>query len=158
MADAVTVGALNVVEFGSSQVITIQNLTGSGDPDTPMQSLTFSNVALSVNGGPAQNLSNISPLNFDQVTLPGSEAITSFDLTASLGSSLIPVTVNGAAVNISPAISLTYRGAPLSGWRSNFDITVSDPPKSMPEPGIAALLAQGLPVAFLFWRRRGSTA
>jgi hypothetical protein len=161
----VVVGSLDLYNSGSgTDFLLITNLTGGGSP-APDQSLLFTNVQLSLNGGAPQSLPNIPAAGgVDEIDNLALASISSFDFTATLvGSSLPYVTVNGSPVEISPTISTLYSGPVLdtsgscaTSWVGcpHFDIDAISTATPVPEPATLTLFG----VSLLFLRRRQAKA
>ena len=162
-ADSVVVGSLDLINTipGPNGVDTLflTNVTGSGAANTSLESLTFSNIDLVIDGvDQTGNLTtDLAGVLYELDNLP-QDSITSFDLTASLGSSPLPVTVNGQLEEIYPAISLSYSG-PVLDTNSNPDVQFDIDATTTPEPSTFGLFGTGLVLlGVILWSRRRAQA
>jgi hypothetical protein len=158
-AGSVVVGSLDLNNTipGPNGVDTLflTNVTGSGATNSTLESLTFSDVQLSIDGvDQTGNLTtDLAGVLYELDNLP-QDSITSFDLTASLGSSPLLVTVNGQQEMIYPTISLSYSGSVLD-TNSNPDVQFDVDATVTPEPSTLGLSGTGLALlGVLLWSRR----
>ena len=158
-ANSVVVGSLDLINTipGPNGVDTLllTNVTGSGATNTSLESLTFSNVQLTIDGvDQTGNLTtDLAGVLYELDNLP-QDSITSFDLTASLGSSPLPVTVNGQLEEIYPTILLSYSG-PVLDTNSNPDVQFDIDATTTPEPSTFGLFGTGLVLfGVILWSRR----
>ena len=158
-AESVVVGSLDLINTipGPNGVDTLflTNVTGSGATNSTLESLTFSDVLLTINGvDQTGNLQADDPGYFYELDDLAQDSITSFDLTASLGSSPLLVTVNGQQEMIYPTISLSYSG-PVLDTNSNPDVQFDVDATVTPEPSTLGLSGTGLALlGVLLWSRR----
>jgi hypothetical protein len=160
-AGSVVVGSLDMNNTipGPNGVDTLflTNVTGSGATNSTLESLTFSDVQLSIDGvDQTGNLTtDLAGVLYELDNLP-QDSITSFDLTASLGSSPLLVTVNGQQEMIYPTISLSYSGSALdTGSAINNDVQFDVDATVTPEPSTLGLSGTGLALfGVLLWSRR----
>ena len=160
-AGSVVVGSLDMNNTipGPNGVDTLflTNVTGSGATNSTQESLTFSDVQLSIDGvDQTGNLTtDLAGVLYELDNLP-QDSITSFDLTASLGSSPLLVTVNGQQEMIYPTISLSYSGSALdTGSAINNDVQFDVDATVTPEPSTLGLSGTGLALfGVLLWSRR----
>lgn len=157
-AGTVIVGSLDLVNTipgpGGVDTLLLTNITASGVTDTPAESLTFSNVELTVNGvNQTANLVTDVPGVLYELDNLAQGSITSIDLSGSLGTVPLTVTVNGQSVLITPAFYATYSGAALdtSSISPHFDVTVAPEPSSLSLFGLGVFGAVSL---WFFGRRR----
>jgi hypothetical protein len=158
-AGSVVVGSLDLINTipGPNGVDTLflTNVTGSGATNSTLESLTFSDVQLTIDGvDQTGNLAtDLAGVLYELDNLP-QDSITSFDLTASLGSSPLLVTVNGQQEMIYPTISLSYSG-PVLDTNSNPDVQFDVDATVTPEPSTLGLSGTGLALlGVLLWSRR----
>ena len=163
-ADSVVVGSLDLLNTiqGPDGVDTLllTNVTGSGATNSTLESLTFSVVDLTINGvDQTGNLQVDAPGYLYELDDLAQDSITSFDLTASLGSSPLLVTVNGQQEMIYPTISLSYSG-PVLDTNSNPDVQFDIDATTTPEPSTFGLFGTGLVLlgVILWSRRRAQTS
>ena len=158
-ADSVVVGSLDLLNTiqGPDGVDTLllTNVTGSGATNSTLESLTFSVVDLTINGvDQTGNLQVDAPGYLYELDDLAQDSITSFDLTASLGSSPLLVTVNGQQEMIYPTISLSYSGSVLD-TNSNPDVQFDIDATTTPEPSTFGLFGTGLVLlGVILWSRR----
>ena len=159
-ADSVVVGSLDLINTipGPSGVDTLflTNVTGSGALNTSLESLTFSDLQLTIDGiDQTGNLTtDLAGVLYELDNLP-QDSITSFDLTASLGSSPLWVTVNGQHEEIFPTISLSYNGPALNTATAiNGDVQFDVDAKVVPEPSTIGMCGTGLVLLGLMLRSR----
>jgi len=157
-ADSVVVGSLDLINTipGPNGVDTLflTNVTGSGALNTSLESLTFSDLQLTIDGvDQTGNLTtDLAGVLYELDNIP-QDSITSFDLTASLGSSPLWVTVNGQQEEIFPTISLSYNG-PALDTGSNPDVQFDVDAKVVPEPSTIGMCGTGLVLLGLMLRSR----
>ena len=159
-ANSVVVGSLDLINTipGPSGVDTllVTNVTpGGGAANIPLESLTFSEVQLTIDGvdQTANLTTDLAGVLYELDNLP-QDSITSFDLTASLGSSPLPVTVNGQLEEIYPTILLSYSG-PVLDTNSNPDVQFDIDATTTPEPSTFGLFGTGLVLfGVILWSRR----
>lgn len=156
----VLVGSLDLINTipGPNGVDTLflTNVTGSGAPNTSLESLTFSNVQLTIDGiNQTGNLTtDLAGVLYELDNL-AQDSITSFTLSASLGSSPLWVTFNGQKEEINPNIYLSYNG-PVLDTVSNPDVQFNVNAMTVPEHSTLDLPVSGLVLlgAMLWYRRR----
>jgi len=158
-ADSVVVGSLDLINAipgpGGVDTLFVTNVTGSGATNSTLESLSFSDVQLTIDGvdQTANLTTDLAGVLYEMDNLP-QDSITSFDLTASLGSSPLSVTVNGQPEKIEPAISLSYNGAVLD-TNSNPDVQFDIDATTTPEPSTFGLFGTGLALlGVILWSRR----
>ena len=158
-AGSVVVGSLDLINTiqgpDGVDILLLSNVTGSGATNSTLESLTFSDVLLTINGvDQTGNLAtDLAGVLYELDNLP-QDSITSFDLTASLGSSPLWVTVNGQQEEIDPNISLSYNG-PVLDTGSNPDVQFDVDAKVTPEPSTLGLSGSGLALlGVIVWSRR----
>lgn len=160
-AGSVVVGSLDLINTiqgpDGVDILLLSNVTGSGATNSTLESLTFSDVQLSIDGvDQTGNLTtDLAGVLYELDNLP-QDSITSFDLTASLGSSPLLVTVNGQQEMIYPTISLSYSGSALdTGSAINNDVQFDVDATVTPEPSTLGLSGTGLALfGVLLWSRR----
>jgi hypothetical protein len=160
-AGSVVVGSLDLINTiqgpDGVDILLLSNVTGSGATNSTLESLTFSDVLLTINGvDQTGNLQADDPGYFYELDDLAQDSITSFDLTASLGSSPLLVTVNGQQEMIYPTISLSYSGSALdTGSAINNDVQFDVDATVTPEPSTLGLSGTGLALfGVLLWSRR----
>lgn len=162
-ADSVWVGVVdlsNTIPPGQNGPIGVDTLSLSnitGQAGSTLESLTFNNVDLTINGvDQAANpyfLADVPGLYYEVDNLP-QDSITSFTLTGTLSASL--VTVDGQQETIDPTFYLSYNGAPLDTASAiNNDIQFDVDAVVTPEPSTIGLSGTGLALlGVLLWSRR----
>jgi hypothetical protein len=158
-ADSVVVGSLDLINTipGPNGVDTLflTNVTGSGAANTSLESLTFSNIDLVIDGvDQTGNLTtDLAGVLYELDNL-AQDSITSFALTLSLGSSPFTVTVNGQQELIVPTVYLSYSG-PVLSTDSNPDVQFDVDALTTPEPSTLGLSGAGLALlGVMLWSRR----
>jgi hypothetical protein len=159
-ADSVVVGSFDLINTtpGPNGVDTLllTNVTpGGGAANIPLESLTFSNVDLTIDGvDQTSNLLADAPGFYYELDSLAQDSITSFELTLSLGSSPLLVTVNGQQNVIDPTVYLSYSGSVLD-TNSNSDVQFDIDVTVTPEPSTLWLSGTGLALlGVLLWSRR----
>ena len=151
-ADSVVVGSLDLINVipgpGGVDSLLLTNITGSGTPTTD-QALTFTVSDLVINGvdqtaNLLANGNDVAGLYYELDYL-AQDSITSFDLTASLGTSPLWVTVNGVQELLDPTVSLSYSGPVLdTNSAVNNDVQLDIDATTTPEPSTFGLFGTGM--------------